>query len=298
MASARLKRSNMRRTPRRRKSAQGAPEELYFYLGLAVGLSGLAAGLFVWGYPALAQEPNVLVGWPLYALALGWALSALALALIAKSLWRQFAWSKHRKIFIVAGTVVGCAVMAVLTIHAAIEPSFAFIAPGVVVNGDTWLFVVNQRGPQTLYNAEILLVDEDRVAMLKYKTTVTPSDVASSQFLFRLPEIDPKGRGSVFAKQFLWTPAWFEHEHYSVEITTREAKFHEKLQIEKLTSSGWKYTMTVTNVERGKLLLACRDRGFPRPNEARWKALSPSFSHFLFSNNKKLPECFPRVTQP
>jgi hypothetical protein len=142
-------------------------------------------------------------------------------------------------------------------------PSFTFVVPGVVINGNGWDFIVNHRGKDPSFNVEILFIDDvKKDQVLKGKTSLTVEDINSYENILRFPEIDPRGRGSIFATQFFWTPPVFEHEKYTVEITSREGSVHQQLQVEQL-SGKWFWATQITDGESGKMLVNCKDKGFP-----------------------------------
>lgn len=247
----------------RRKAERDARIKFYF---------ALAVSLFSWGYKAIAREPNVYFGS---------ILNTFAFVLFARAFWEDFDWPRWIKTVVASASSVAFVIVFVLMIRIALRPSFVFLFPGAVMNGGTWDFIVNQRGPETLYAVEFLFIDEDKAAELRKRKEITPSDLASMQQSFRFPEVNPKGRGSIFARQFLWKPSSFEHEHFSVEITTRNARFHEDMRIEK-ASGKWLEGITVKDAEKNKILLVRGDDGFPHAS----------------SSHEKLPRCFPEITLP
>jgi hypothetical protein len=143
------------------------------------------------------------------------------------------------------------------------RPSFVFVVPGVVLNGNSWDFIVNHRGPEPSFNVEILFVDDvKKDQTIKGRTSITVDQLNSYQTMLRCPEIDPKGRGSIFATQFIWTPPVFDHERYLIDITWREGTVHQELQVERVEEK-WFWATQITNRENGKLLADCKDKGFP-----------------------------------
>jgi hypothetical protein len=151
-----------------------------------------------------------------------------------------------------------------------VQPSFVFVYPGGWVNGNTWDFIVNHRGPAVCYNIEMLFVDQVKLESLRHdKTSFTPSDLNSYQTLLRYPEIDPKGRSGIFAKQFLWTPSIPDHERYTIESAWRDGRVHQDLQVERVDGK-WFYATVIKDVETGNILMDCKDAGFPiGPAKAR-----------------------------
>jgi hypothetical protein len=72
----------------------------------------------------------------------------------------------------------------------------------------------------------------------------------------------PKGRGSIFAKQFMWKPFSPEHGHYRIAISASIGQYQEELYIEKV-SDNWKYASKLIDTETLKTLFLCREPGFP-----------------------------------
>ena len=164
--------------------------------------------------------------------------------------------------------------------------SFVYLVPGVWVGHGpdypkmvSWDFIVNHRGPEPSYNVEILFVDEvKRDRVVHGKTSLTPAEVDSYQLVLKYPEIDPKGRGSIFAKQFIWTPPEPDHERYSFDITWRDGGVHQDLQVERAFGS-WFWATQIRDRESAHVIVDCKDKGFPY-GERRGKA------------------CFPEMTMP
>jgi hypothetical protein len=123
----------------------------------------LALGLGVQYVIPIESVFGAYFGWLCYAVALG-----LPLLLMGK----QIAWPRPVKVLL-ASVIVGAFLW---TAHRNIEerlrPSFVFVVPGVWLNGDTWDFIINHRGPKTSYRTEILFVDQDRK---DYVTHTQPS---------------------------------------------------------------------------------------------------------------------------
>jgi hypothetical protein len=156
---------------------------------------------------------------------------------------------------------------------------FPFVIPGVWVNSNTWDFIVNHRGSSPSYNVEILFLDRVKLEQVtKGKTALTSEEIESYQKIIRYDEIDPKGRGSIFARQFLWTPPNPDHEHYSINITWRDGTIFEDLRIERL-GDKWFWAMQLTDRETNKVLVNCNDKGFP-------------------NGNPQVKACFPEMTLP
>jgi hypothetical protein len=208
----------------------------------------------------------------------GWVLWSFPITLSLIRLWQWLRlpwWTKTLLALAVAALFLWVAHRNIL---ARLKPSFAFIVPGVVLNGDTWDFIANHRGPKSSSNVQVLFTDEDRKDYVTHsRTSLTPADINSYQVLWTLPEVNPMGRGSIFAQQLIWKPFNLEHSHFTAEITWRDGSVHEELQIARINEK-WQYAMRISDRETGKNLVWCREKDFP--------------------SGDALPVCFPEMTQP
>jgi hypothetical protein len=207
-----------------------------------------------------------------------WGLWGLTLALILVAGWRRIAW----KIWFKAVLVALAAALFVWTAYANIEervrPSFVFVSPGPLFNNDTWDLISNHRGSKTSYTVQILFQDQDRLGYLRQtQPTISPSDFDSEQLLPSIPEVNPMGRGSIFAQQFQWKPFNLNHSHFDVNVKWRDGMVHEVLEIAKVQDK-WVFLMNVTDSTRHRILLACHDKDFP--------------------STEPMPVCFPAFTEP
>lgn len=169
---------------------------------------GVSLGLLSWAYASLNPDPSAIVAH---------LLLSLCLASILKGFWDFFALSKRTKlgVLVVFGSIF--VVGQYFAVGYLTRPSFVFVVPGVWLNGDTWDFIVNHRGPKTNYTVEVLFVDEDRKKrVVAARSTLSSADIESYEKIFRYPEISPQGHGSIFATQFQWRPLNPEHEHYGL----------------------------------------------------------------------------------
>jgi len=144
------------------------------------------------------------------------------------------------------------------------RPSFVYLAPGPWILTGAWDFIVSHRGPDPSYNVEILCVDKvkQEQVLSAGKAFLTPADLDSYQFLRKFAEVDPKGRGSVFATQILWAPPVPDHERYAIEVAWRDGRVHQDLQIERIDDK-WFWATQITDLETKKVLVNCKDKGFP-----------------------------------
>ena len=207
----------------------------------------------------------------------GWFLWGLPVTLFLVGLWQQVKTPRWAKILLM---LMGACIflwIAHRNISQRLRPSFVYISPGVLLNGDTWDFIANHRGSKSSFNVQVLFVDDDRKDYARTQTSFTPADINSYQTLWSLPEVNPMGRGSIFAQQMFWKPFNLPHSRFTAEITWRDAGVHEELQIARVNEK-WQYAMQVSERESKKKLLWCRDKEFP--------------------SSEVLPPCFPEVTEP
>jgi hypothetical protein len=207
----------------------------------------------------------------------GWFLWGLTVALFLVGVWQQLKSPRWAKLLLVLASASVFLWAAHRSIIERLKPSFVYISPGVIFNGDTWDFIANHRGSRTSFSVQMLFIDEDRKDYLsRTQTSFTPADVTSYQTLWSLPEVNPMGRGNIFAQQLLWKPFNLPRSRFTVEITWRDGGVHEELQIARVNEK-WQYAMQVSDRESKKRLLWCRDKEFP--------------------SSEVLPPCFPDITQ-
>jgi len=207
-----------------------------------------------------------------------WLAMAVAVGLVLYKLWKAVSWAVWEKVVAVSVTMIVFGYFASTSIRDRLRPSYVFVAPGVWLNNDTWYLLVNHRGPKTSSNVQILFQDADRGEYLRRtQQSLSADDLNSEQFLVNFPEINPLGRGSIFAQHFLWKPFSPQHSHFSATVTWRDGGVNEEIEIVKIQGK-WAYAMKVSDRETGKELIHCRDKDFP--------------------SNEVLPACFPDVSQP
>jgi hypothetical protein len=143
-------------------------------------------------------------------------------------------------------------------------PSFVFVVPGVVVNENAWDFIIKHEGSQEVESIDVMFVDSDKLRAIQKATppqgVVLPSEY--SVFL-HIDKMYPKGRGSLFAKQFIWRPESLEHEHYAIDVSASTGRFHEDLFVEQ-TIGKWTNAAKVQDVDTKRVTFVCRDHDFPR----------------------------------
>lgn len=220
-----------------------------------LALVGLAAGFGSWGYFDLAPDPSII---------LGSVLILTAFLFLTAAFWHSFDWPLKLKAPALLAALLASGLPCIKWIEYTVRPSFSFVVPCVFVNGNSWDFCINHRGPKASHLVEILFVDLDRrrEVLKNNPAGITQNNIDSYERLISLPEVDPKGLGHIFATQFLWTSAVPQHEHYSIDITSREERVHQDLQME-LVDRKWVWATQITDADSGKKLLSCRDPGFP-----------------------------------
>ena len=208
----------------------------------------------------------------------GWCVWGLTLGLFLHALFLKLVWSLWTKVAFVLAAICIFLWAAHSNIQERLRPSFVSVVPGVLFNGDSWDIIANHRGPKTSYSTQILFVDHDRQDYVAHpQSTLSLADINSYQVLWTLPEVNPMGRGTIFAQQMVWKPYNLAHSHFIADISWRDGSVHEELEIAKVQDT-WQYAMKVTNREGGKTLVPCHDK--------------------LFPSNAPLSPCFPVWTQP
>lgn len=144
-------------------------------------------------------------------------------------------------------------------------PSFVFVVPGVVVNENAWDFIIKHEGPQEVESIDLMFVDSNKLRTIQ-KTTPPQTVVLPSQYsvFLHIDKVYPKGRGSLFAKQFIWKPESLEHEQYAIDVSASSGRFHEDLFVEQVEGK-WTDAAKVQDVDTKRIIFACRDHNFPRP---------------------------------
>lgn len=233
---------------------------------------GAGAGFAPWGYLVVNPTPSF---------PFGAVLLLLAIICVVIAFCEHFEGRKRFRIpaSIILAAILGIASMKWLVYET--RPSFSFLVPGAVFNGDAWDFIVNHRGPKSSESVQILFIDDDRRSALlaQRPRIVTSQDIDSYQRILEYPEVNPDGRGQVFALQFVWKPLVMDHEHYTMEITDNEHRdIHQELQIEKVDGK-WYWATQIIDSENKDKLLVCKDAGFPY-------------------GEKSPLACFPKFTDP
>lgn len=210
-----------------------------------------------------------------WVLIAAWSAVGITLAFLARIFWQQVKWVQWKRAFVILPCFLLFAALCFLNVRDKFRHSFAFIVPGIWLTDGRWDFIVNHRGPKTSYSAELLLVDEDRREYLaKTQSSLSPADVNSFQLLVPLGDVNPKGQGSIFAKQIIWRPFSPLNSRFTAIITWRDGRVNEDIRVANVAGK-WFYRMRVSD-EHGTSLLLCRDSGFPSTEP--WPKCFPDFT--------------------
>ncbi len=223
-------------------------------------LLGAGAGFGSWGFFVLAPNPRVFFGSML--LVFGFISCAFAF-------WEYFEWSAKLKVPILAIATVASAIFGTRWVRDITRPSFTFVVPVIVVDGNSWDFVINHRGSKSSESVQMMFVDLDKrnVVLGEKKPLLTPQDMDSYERILTFLEVNPMGRDHLYAMQFIWTPLDFAHEHYEIEVTAKDRSVHQDLQIENVNGK-WEWATQIKDTETGDQLLNCKDAEFPYGSKA------------------------------
>ncbi len=222
---------------------------------LVLTIIGLAVAFGSWGYFALEPAPNIYIGS---------GFLGVCFFLFGAAFWIHFDSLAAWRIMLLSVVGILLSIPYFHWIHQFSRPSFTFIVPGVVVNSDSWDFIVNHRGPNSSESVEILFIDLDRQkdVLRKSPLYLSPQNIDSYERILKYPEVNPNGRGQLFALQFIWTPPVLDHEHYTIDITAKDRNIHQDLQVERVEGK-WLWATQIKDSENGELLVNCKDPGFP-----------------------------------
>ncbi|MGH9757729.1 MAG: hypothetical protein ACRD4M_08325 [Candidatus Acidiferrales bacterium] len=233
---------------------------------------GIAIALLSWAYFVITPSPSS---------DFGLVLVIIAEICIGIALWQLIEWPTKVKVPVFVALLATTTALAHKWVTYETRPSFTFLVPAVVVNGNSWDFIVNHRGPKSSKSVQILFIDDDRrkAILTAHPQGLAPQDIESYQKILTYPEVDPDGRGQIFALQFIWTPLVLDHEHYTFEITDSEHwNIHQEVEVERVRGK-WFWATQITDSENRRQLLNCRDVGFP------------------YGSGTPIP-CFPKVNDP
>jgi hypothetical protein len=225
-----------------------------------VALVALASGLGVSGYLILAPTPNAIVGF---------VLISISLCVMALSLWFWLRWKPLSKTLACVLFLSLAGYFSMRWVRKVTQPSFAYIVPGVVLGSsakamNSWDFIVTHHGPKSSESVQVEFKDKDRAQQVfqSHPALLTEAMMNSFRLELNFGDVNPGGRGQLYAKQFQWTPASLDHEHYEIAISAKDRNVAEDLEVEKV-ASGWTWYIRVKDRETGKQLFACKQGEFP-----------------------------------
>jgi hypothetical protein len=205
-----------------------------------------------------------------------WACSAVVLVLSI------FKFSQKSRLVNGAFIVIGLTIIAVSAFYQTqdrLRPSFVYIVPGFEIVGPqrAWAFLARPQGPNTVFNAQIMLIDIDKrdEVTRSGKQVLDATDIASYMTIVRYPEISKHNLNALSPKAIILIPYEFEDSHFEAAITWRDGGIHEDLAVARIRGK-WNYRISVSDGTTGKLLVHCRDADYP--------------------SLEALPVCFPRLT--
>jgi hypothetical protein len=234
------------------------PKPWHKHRDLVVGIL-LASGAAIMGLVLWLVSPNSMAKVALALVAI-FVLLAFSLGVVVHYLeWKRRYTLVGVLVSLLASAVFGSYVWPKTPTPLPIAPSFVFVKPGVWVNGDTWTFHIEHRGPEPVFNVELLFNDL----------------VAKKDQSFTFAEIDPGNIG--LAKYFTWKPTVADHEHYDILISSRNGHIQQTLRLERI-AEHWRVATRVTDIDHKRVLLECKDAGFPVDQE--WATLSPCFPDY------------------
>jgi hypothetical protein len=283
------KRSRMAR--KKKRGTQGPPAPVPTQETLWEKIWRLSDSNLFWGGGvgmAIAAYAFLIGGAPKFAI----VLLVTAWLMMAVSIYRHnFFEGKSKRVRIIGQTLISGLLVIVLIVlwvslrsnvtqsPAPFSPSFVFVKPGAWLNNDTWYFILEHRGAEPVYNIEVVFTDEDRRKAFASDNSKVELLKQSETTINHL-EIDSGNFGQ--AKYFLWKPMTPEHENYSALISHRSGHVKQSIRIEKVNGQ-WAFATRVTDVDKNKTLLECRDTAFPIDQE--WGAnLPPCFPNFPISD--------------
>src|SRR5437899_168637 len=107
--------------------------KIFTFLGIGIALAS-------WGYFALAPDPSAVFG----CLLILFAFCAWVMAF-----WELVIWTLAAKVTVILVAFLVAGIGEYYWVRYITRPSFTFMVPGVWLDGKTWDFIVNHKGPKT-----------------------------------------------------------------------------------------------------------------------------------------------------
>jgi hypothetical protein len=210
-------------------------------IDLWLWIVGIVAGIIMWLIPKTPFSIIVSL--------------SIIFILLCHPVWNFWWIEKTRFRRVVACFVLAVCISIVGVYSWPVSASFVFFQPTFlsVEPPQQWMFAPRLRGSEPLYRVDISWNDKAKPF------------TADRWKMWMYDEIDPEPRETAtFLKMFPWVTPDIEHEWYTIDIMPgRNGKPHsQELRIEKV-GALWKIATRVTEVGSKKILLECRDNGFP-----------------------------------
>src|SRR5258708_13014544 len=140
------------------------------------------------------------------------------------------------------------------------------IVPGFEIGGPqrAWVFLARPSGPKTIFNAQITLIDIDKLDEVTRsgKQVLDAADIASYMTIVRYPEISKHNLNALSPKAIILIPYRFEDSHFEAAITWRDGGIHEDLAVARIRGK-WNYRISGSDGTTGKFLVHFRDADYP-----------------------------------
>jgi len=179
-----------------------------------------------------------------------WACGAVVL------IWSIYKFSPWSRFVNGVLTVIGLAIIAVTAFYETedrLRPGFVYIVPGFEIVGPqrAWAFLPKPKGPKTIFNAQITLIDIDkRDEVTRGKQVLDAADVPSYMTIVRYPEISKHNLNALSPKAIILIPYKFEDSHFEAAITWRDGGIHEDLAVARIRGK-WNYKISVSDGTTG-----------------------------------------------
>ncbi len=164
------------------------------------------------------------------------------------------------KIKLASSAVIWCGAVGFLW-YTHPQLSFIYVTPGIRTADGRWDFIIGHRGPDPVNTIQVFFRDQDWLKHVAASGEPLPVSNDHEQLL-TFQEIDPAGRGTVFARQFLMAPFDPDYSHFTADITTRAMDYGEDIYIANVEGK-WFFAMTTRQRGTTHKLFECKDAGFP-----------------------------------
>ena len=207
-----------------------------------------------------------------------WVLWAFCLSLFLVLGWdwtqsRWPVWVRLTTVIVVSAAFLFVAIPNVLEY---MQPSFPVVRPISPVAGKSNMFDIGEMGHEILYDVEIIFRDDDRFAAMD----TNPQFFNQAIIRMHFDELDPGG--TLVDKLLPFVPLNPKIQNYRVGMSFRgvpRPKLDEEMHVV-MVGDKWDYVVRVTDLASGKVMLECRDAGYPVSQE--WPATLPTCKSVFF----------------